>query len=198
MKRINHIQHINRQLSDTKLKQCTIDDLVSVKTSIVNDLSYIDKTLKEANKELADKISSGKNITDKEMFSLSWGVDGLSRLVTSGHQLYAEVACIIDLLQDDQTNVIKANISGRISKWQEGVKPFIPEVTRYQRKKATHILVTMISPSQRLRKPYALPVSCVPYHSLTANQARSFINTVIMDMTKRNMKVVGMWIEKLT
>jgi hypothetical protein len=122
MKRINHIQHINRQLSDTKLKQCTIDDLVSVKTSIVNDLSYIDKTLKEANKELADKISSGKNITDKEMFSLSWGVDGLSRLVTSGHQLYAEVACIIDLLQDDQTNVIKANISGRISKWQEGVK----------------------------------------------------------------------------
>jgi hypothetical protein len=32
MKRINHIQHINHQLSDTKQEQCTIDDLVSVQS----------------------------------------------------------------------------------------------------------------------------------------------------------------------
>lgn len=34
--------------------------------------------LKEANKELLDKVSPGRNVGDKELFSLSWTVDGLS------------------------------------------------------------------------------------------------------------------------
>lgn len=148
--------------------------------------------LKEANKELTETVSSGKKASDKEMFSLSWTVDGLSRLVSLGRQLYAEVTGVLELLEDDQIDVIKKNVASRVSKLQESLFPFIREVTRHQRQKATHILVTMISPSQRSQKPYALPVSCIPYRSLTISQARTFINNIIMEMTKRNMKIAGM------
>ena len=50
----------------------------------------------------------------------------------------------------------------------------------------------MISPSQRNRKPYALPLCCTPYHSLTEEQARAHINSVITAMKKKNMKVAGL------
>ena len=94
--------------------------------------------LKEANKELTETVSSGKKASDKEMFSLSWTVDGLSQLVSLGRQLYAEVTGVLELLEDDQIDVIKKNVASRVSKLQESLFPFIREVTRHQRQKATH------------------------------------------------------------
>ena len=44
MKRVNLVQHINRQFSATEERRLTIKDLPSFKLSIVNDLSYIDKS----------------------------------------------------------------------------------------------------------------------------------------------------------
>ena len=87
--------------------------------------------LKEANKELTETVSSGKKASDKEMFSLSWTVDGLSRLVSLGRQLYAEVTGVLELLEDDQIDVIKKNVASRVSKLQESLFPFIREVTRH-------------------------------------------------------------------
>ena len=83
-------------------------------------------------------------------------MDGLSWLVSLGRQLYAEMTGVLELLEDDQIDVIKKNVASRVSKLQEGLFPFIREVTRHQRQKATHILVTIISPSQCSQKPYAL------------------------------------------
>lgn len=54
-----------------------------------------------------------------------------------------------------------------------------------------HVLVTMISPSQRGKKPYALPVSCIPYCSLTESKARTHIKSIIAEMQKRKMKLAG-------
>jgi hypothetical protein len=51
----------------------------------------------------------------------------------------------------------------------------------------------MISPSQRNRKPYALPIYCIPYRSLTEAQARTHINNVISAMKKKNMNIAGMF-----
>ena len=38
---------------------------------------------------------------------------------------------------------------------------------------------------------YALPVSCIPYGSLTESKARTHLKSVISEMQKRKMKVAG-------
>lgn len=49
----------------------------------------------------------------------------------------------------------------------------------------------MISPEGRQRKPYALPIQCVPYTGLTEKQARVIVNKVIQEMHDRGMQVTG-------
>ena len=47
---------------------------------------------------------------------------------------------------------------------------------RFRRKAATHIFVIMISSELRNRKPYALPVQCIPYAGLNEESMRRLIN----------------------
>lgn len=63
--------------------------------------------------------------------------------------------------------------------------------SRHQRTAATHIWVVMVSPETTQSKPYALPVQCIPYKSLTAVSARSLVNDVVKEMVKRGMEVAG-------
>ena len=73
------------------------------------------------------------------------------------------------------------------------VRYFIRSITRHKRTAATHVLVTMISPSERNVKPYALPVSCIPYTGLAEGKARKIINMVVKEMCKHGMKVEGVY-----
>ena len=67
----------------------------------------------------------------------------------------------------------------------------IKKVTRHQRTAATHILVFMISNEERRKKPYAMPVQCMPYTSLSDFKVRELANLIIGEMTSRKMKVAG-------
>ena len=62
---------------------------------------------------------------------------------------------------------------------------------KFKRTPDTHVLVVMISPEERNKKPYALPVQCVAYHSLKDEAVRSLVNSMIKEMTSRGMKVAG-------
>lgn len=152
---------------------------------------YYYAALKYANNKFCEKLSAGKTSTDKEMFSLCWSVDELGRLNESGRTLHVEIGTLLELLKDPSTNFIQQNIARCLAKIQDILLPFIRGVTRHQRHAATHILVTMISPSQRNKKPYALPVSCILYGSLTETMARTHIKSIITEMKKRNMIVAG-------
>lgn len=147
--------------------------------------------LKKANDKFSEKLSSGKSSSDKEMLSLCWSVDELGRLNESGRRLHVEIDVLLGLFDDSSTDFVQQNIAKRIAKLRDDLLPFIRGVTRHQRHVATHILVTMISPSQRNKKPYALPVSCIPYGSLTESKARTHIKTIITEMHRRKMKVAG-------
>ena len=68
---------------------------------------------------------------------------------------------------------------------------FIKGVTCHQRTAATHILVFMISNEERRKKPYAIPVQCIPYKSLSDSKVRELANQIIHEMTNRKMKVAG-------
>lgn len=125
------------------------------------------------------------------MLNLCWSVDELGRLNKNGRNLRVEVDALLVLLDDPSTDIIHQNVAKRLATTRNNLLSFISGVTRYQRQVATHVLVTMISPSQRNKKPYALPVSCIPYGSLTESKARNHIKTIIAEMHKRNMKVAG-------
>ena len=55
----------------------------------------------------------------------------------------------------------------------------------------THALVIMVSEEQRKKKPYALPVQYVPYHSIRDRYIRDLSKNLKEEMTKLGMKVVG-------
>ena len=125
------------------------------------------------------------------MYELCWRVDELVRLLEEGRELYVEVTSLIEILSDVQADLIERNVARRISELQSRLIVFIRGITRHQRQAATHMLVTLISPSERNQKPYALPISCIPYRSLTETLTRAHLNEVISEMTKRKMKVAG-------
>ena len=62
-------------------------------------------------------------------------------------------------------------------------------VYRFRCCAAGHIFVIMIS-SGHTKKPYAYPVQCIPYASLTDNECRKLMDGIIAEM-KRHMKVAG-------
>jgi len=49
----------------------------------------------------------------------------------------------------------------------------------------------MISNEERDKKPYALPVQCIPYKGLSDSMVRQLANKIIREMNARNMKVAG-------
>ncbi len=96
------------------------------------------------------------------MYQLCWSVDELTRLIDEGRALYVEVTSLLEILSDDSRDQVQTNVARRVTELQSRLVTFIRGVTRHQRHAATHILVTMISPSQRNQKPYALPLCCIP------------------------------------
>ena len=62
---------------------------------------------------------------------------------------------------------------------------------KYKRTAATHIFVLMISTQSRSKKPYALPVQCIPYVSMTHEHVRQILNNLISLMNERKMKISG-------
>ena len=49
----------------------------------------------------------------------------------------------------------------------------------------------MVSEERRNKKPYALPVQYVPYHTLRDQYIRDLSKSVKLEMTKLGMKTVG-------
>lgn len=56
------------------------------------------------------------------------------------------------------------------------------------------MLAVIISPDDRKRKPYVLPVQYFPYASLNQQQIRSVVTEVAVAMKNRGMHVVGRYI----
>ena len=69
------------------------------------------------------------------------------------------------------------------------VEAVIRGVVRKQRQPASHAMVFMISPEDRSRKPYALPVQLLPYRGIKDSAVRDLANK---EMKSRDMEDFGM------
>ena len=149
----------------------------------------LDLALQNARKEYENKQGEGKS--GKEMFGLAWDVKELSDLNKTGRELIVECTTLVEKLLDPSYDSIANNLANQISTFRERVLSFVKSTTMYRREPATHILVVLISPEERNKKPYALAVQCIAYKSIRDSEVRQICNKVVKEMTVRGMKVAG-------
>ena len=147
--------------------------------------------LQNTKEEYETKQGEGKS--GKEMFGLAWDVKELSDLNEVGRELTVECTTLVDKLLDPNYDSIAGNLAKQISSFRERVLSFIKSVTKHRRQPASHILVVLISPEERNKKPYALAVQCIAYKSIKDNEVRQICNKVVKEMAARQMKIAGLY-----
>ena len=144
------------------------------------------------NNTYSEKLQSSKQ-NEKELITLAWKVKELTELNDNGRKLHSDINHLINKIEQGRHLQVQENIPSQLMMIRQKLVSFIKGVTRHQRTPATHILVFMISTEDRGKKPYALPVQCVPYKGLSDSKVRDLANSVIQEMVKRKMKVAGMY-----
>ena len=144
------------------------------------------------NNTYSEKLQSSKQ-NEKELITLAWKVKELTELNDNGRKLHSDINHLINKIEQGRHLQVQENIPSQLMMNRQKLVSFIKGVTRHQRTPATHILVFMISTEDRRKKPYALPVQCVPYKGLSDSKVRELANNVIQEMVKRKMKVAGMY-----
>ena len=127
------------------------------------------------------------------MFKLAWEVKEIKELIQIGRKLVVEIRVLTEHLLDVGCDVVAENIAKSLASLKSQLTSFVKALSKHQRVAASHIFVLMISSECQNRKPYALPVQCLPVRGLNDMQARDFADAVINEMTKRNMKVAGIY-----
>lgn len=125
------------------------------------------------------------------MFAAGWKVEELKKLKEDCQTLIVSIGTTKDVIARQDADFVETNVARTLSKLRESLRTFIRELSRQQRHMATHIFVLMISCEQRNIEPYAIPVQCLPYHSINQRQLRQLVCTLIKEMTSRGMKVAG-------
>ena len=138
--------------------------------------------LADAENKYQEKIQSKES--NKAQFDAGWKVEELKRLVDSSQQLIADVSIVIQLVSDPGTDVVHANVALRLDCIRKSVSSFTKDLSRHQRVRTTHIFVMMISCEQRNVKRYALPVQCLPYHSINQQVMRRLMSNLLKEMIR--------------
>ena len=103
-----------------------------------------------------------------------------------------DISSVAEKIQDETCDLVKENIARTISCIHTLLSDAVKLLSKHQRTVATHIFVIAIGTESRNRKPYTLPVQCLPIGCLKDQQARDLANKVIAAMKERDMKVAGM------
>jgi len=123
------------------------------------------------------------------MFSLTWEIEELKNINTEGHKIHEDLLVCVNFCTP--TLFQQNNVAGKVTSICQRLLQFTKRITYFKRTPATHVFVFMISPEQRDRKPYAIPVQCVPYSGLKEGDIRTLVSALCKKMKSFNMKVSG-------
>ena len=137
------------------------------------------------------KQASGK-ASQQTLFALGWKVDELSKLNSLGRKILVNCKCIRERHACSDCDVLTENVPRQLTDLRSKAVSFIEGCTRMKRTAATHLLVFMISPESRNKKPYAVPVQCIPYSGMSEDTICGLANRLIAEMSARGMRVAGM------
>ena len=146
--------------------------------------------LTKAQSSYESKVEAPK-AGESALFKLAWAVREVEELIQQGRKLIVDMQVLIERLSDEGCNAVVENIARSLTSLKSQLTSFVKALSKHQRESASHIFVMMISSESRNRKPYALPLQCLPIRGLKDKQVREFADAIIKEMSKRNMKVAG-------
>ncbi len=129
-----------------------------------------------------------KGTTTKQLFEGGWKVDDIQQLRKQNQQLIVNVRALIEEIENGSSS---CHTSQSLSSMKENLCNFSRNLYRQKRQVATHVFVLMISSERRERKPYALPLQLLPYHSINEQTIRRIVCNILKLMKARGMNVVG-------
>ena len=165
-------------------------------SSIANDhvhvhvYHYAITALLQAQSAYKEKVESART-PQNILLKLAWNVHELEELTSSVCQLIVDISSLKDKLADPQYDTVKENTARTLKLLRSRMAETVTKLSKHQRTAATHIFVVMVSPESRNRKPYALPVQCLPIRALRVQQVRDIVHKLIALMVERQMNVAG-------
>jgi len=144
--------------------------------------------LQAASKSYEESLTAGHS-SDQSMFSITWDIEELKNISSEYRKIHHELtyclnACNNALFQEQ-------NIPRKLANIRSSLCDLIKRVAHFRRTPATHVFVLMVSSDARDRKPYALPVQCLPYAGLKETEVRRLVSDLSREMVSLGMKVSG-------
>lgn len=153
--------------------------------------------LQKAQASYEEKLGSSIKVAEKTMFNLAWQIQELQDLHDCVRKLAVGVTTLIEKLECSDYNPIQDNFASKLSLTKKQLLDSVKKISKHQRTAATHVFVFMVSPENRCRKPYALPVQCLPIRGLKDSTVREMANKIITAMLDKNLNVAGKYIRRL-
>lgn len=125
------------------------------------------------------------------MLALLWDLEEIKHLNDEGRQLKVNISTALDVLHMPIRSQREHNLAKKLASIRSTLSTFIKGLYRFKRTPASHIFVVMISSAQRSKKPYALPVQCIPYAGMKECDIRRLVSEVANKMANIGMKVAG-------
>ena len=122
------------------------------------------------------------------MLELLWDIDTLKRLSEKGRALLTDIAALVDIAQQSEADQARRNLPQKLLGIRHRLQEIVKGVYRFRRIPASHVFV---SSELRNKKPYAVPLQCLPYAGLKEADMRRILKLVVQEMVKHGMKVAG-------
>ena len=126
----------------------------------------------------------------------AWNVDDYHQLYQTGQNILQDLNTVLSDLEaasshDTVIGVVPGtNVPLALTKLRALLQSYQKDLFK-KRKPATNILVFLISESTRAKKPYAIPLQCIPHAGLQDQEVRAIADGIKLEMTKIGMKVEG-------
>ena len=137
-----------------------------------------------------EKQRSG-SASQKTMLSLLWDLEELRHINEEGRKLRTAITIALDILRMPLDVQKQHNLPRKLGSIRSLMRDVIKVLYRFKRTPASHMFVMMISSAFRNKKPYALPVQCLPYAGLKESDMRRMVNTLTKEMVNQGMRVAG-------
>lgn len=155
--------------------ELTVDNIKKIKEQLKNDFPFLNEGV-ALTKEKYEKTLDATRKSEVVLMELSWDLTGYEELVKQASSFLEKV---------------KAYIAEKKKLEFPGIDSYLQGLYSKKRSRATHLLVFMIAGEMRNKKPYAVPVRFLNYHSITDAKLRELEVEVETAMKRLGMVVVG-------
>ncbi|KAK3717701.1 hypothetical protein QZH41_009789 [Actinostola sp. cb2023] len=162
----------------------------SASDALSTDITFLADGLNKANDVYQVKFNT-PNTPHSTLMHLCWETVEFNTLLQQSQAIQARLDNLLPHLNPANPRI--RAVSEVLRNMAQELKSYFRNLyVKKRQPAATHVLVIMVSEERRNKKPYALPVQFVPYHSIRDQYIRDLSKSIKEEMTTLGMKVVGM------